>query len=380
MLPNFPIPEGHTVDSYLREWCTREIPNRYPEPDRAVEAKARLDHELKIIAQCNYSGYFLIVGDFIREAKARDIFVGPGRGSAAGSIVTYLLGISEIDPLRFELIFERMLNPERESPPDIDLDFPDDRREEIIEYVREKYGRDRVAQVVTFNTMGAKQAIRDSGRVLRVELSKVDQLAKAMGGYKTIQEALDGDSDFHALYDEDTEVKTLLDTAMKLEGITRHAGVHAAAVVIADAPLTDYVPLKGEKDGTITTQYSMDYVVDVGIVKMDFLGLKTLSIISNTVKAVKRARGISIDMLRIPLDDKKTYDLLCRADTGAVFQLESDGMRALLRDLKPDCFDHIVPLVALYRPGPMEYIPDFVAGRHGNEVSYAHEKLRPVVA
>lgn len=377
MLPKFPIPEGHTVDSFLRQWCESQLPVRYPNDDGT--ARRRLDHELNVIAQCNYSGYFLIVGDFIREAKSRGIFVGPGRGSATGSIVTYLLGISEIDPLKYDLIFERMLNPERKSPPDIDLDFPDDRREEIIEYVKEKYGRDRVAQIITFNTMGAKQAIRDCGRVLRVELPKVDAVAKLQPATKSIREALESEPDLKALADADPEVKTLLETATKLEGITRHAGIHAAAVVIADAPLTEYVPLRGEKDGTVTTQYSMNPIVDVGLVKMDFLGLKTLTIIQNCINTVEQSRGIQVDMLKVPLDDPKTYELLSRADTGAVFQLESEGMRQLLRDLKPSAFEHIVPLVALYRPGPMAYSGDFVAGRHGRPVQYLHPKLEPIL-
>jgi DNA polymerase III subunit alpha len=376
-LPAFPIPEGHTVDTYLRVLCEEGLPGRYPGDDGT--ARRRLDYELDVIRQCNYSGYFLIVGDFIREAKSRGIFVGPGRGSATGSIVAYLLGIVEIDPLKYGLIFERMLNPERASPPDIDLDFPDQRREEIIEYVKEKYGRDRVAQVITFNTMGAKQAIRDSGRVLRVELSKVDEVAKLQPGNMTIPEALEVEADLKAKAEGDPEVKTLLETAMKLEGITRHSGVHAAAVVISDGPLTDWVPLRGEKDGTVTTQYSMDPVVDVGLVKMDFLGLKTLTIIENTVRAVERSRGHLIDMLQVPLGDAKTYELLARGDTGAVFQLESEGMRQLLRELKPEGFDHIVPLVALYRPGPMNSAPDFIAGRHGRPVEYPHARLEPVL-
>ncbi len=377
MLPQFPIPEGHTVDSYLRLLCEQELGRRYG--TQTEEARRRLDYELSVIQQCNYSGYFLIVGDFIREAKSRSIFVGPGRGSATGSIVAYLLGISEIDPLRYGLIFERMLNPERASAPDIDLDFPDQRREEIIEYVKEKYGRDHVAQVITFNTMGAKQAIRDSGRVLAIELSKVDEVAKLQPASKSIAEALDSEPDLRARADSDPETMRLLSTAMKLEGITRHAGVHAAAVVISDGPLTDYVPLRGEKDGTVTTQYSMDPVSELGLVKMDFLGLKTLTIIENTVRAVERSRGVTIDMLTVPLDDPKTYELLARAETGAVFQLESEGMRQILRELKPTSFDHIVPLVALYRPGPMASAPDFVAGRHGRPVPFLHPRLEPVL-
>ncbi len=379
MLPQYPIPDGYTVDTYLRKECEDRLPGRYG-PDMHETAMQRLDYELGIIEGCNYSGYFLIVGDFIWEAKRRGIFVGPGRGSATGSIVTYLLGISEVDPLEQGLIFERMLNPERASPPDIDLDFPDRAREEILEYVNEKYGRDHVSQVVTFNTMQAKAAIRDCGRVLGIDLAKVDEIAKLQPGDKSIDEALASDPDMKARADQDPEVKRLLETATKIEGITRHVGVHACAVVISDGPLTDYVPLKGEKDGTTTTQYEMDACVDVGIVKMDFLGLKTLTIIENTVKAVKRSRGVDIDMLNIPREDAKSYELLSRGDTGAVFQLESDGMRQLLRDLQPERFEHLVPLVALYRPGPMDSAPEFVAGRHGNPIHYLTPELEPILA
>ncbi len=377
LLPQFPIPEGFTLQSYLRHGCESQLEARYGADQEP--ARRRLEYELGVIEQCGYSGYFLIVGDFIREAKRRDIFVGPGRGSATGSIVAYLLGISEIDPLRHGLIFERMLNPERQSPPDIDLDFPDLRREEIIDYVKGKYGRDRVAQVITFNTMQAKAAIRDAGRALGVDLAKVDEIAKLQPADKTIAEALRADPDLKAKVGADAEVKTLLETAIKLEGMVRHAGVHAAAVVISHGPLTDHVPLRGEKDGTVVTQYAMGPVVDVGLVKMDFLGLKTLTVIENTVRTVERSRGRKVDVLHLPLDDKKTYELLSRADTGAVFQLESEGMRQILRELKPSSFDHIVPLVALYRPGPMASSGDFVAGRHGRAVQYPHPALEPVL-
>jgi len=378
MLPHFPIPEGHTVDTYLRQLCEERIPQRYQEG--LAEVRRRLDYELDVIKTCDYSGYFLIVGDFIWEAKRRGIFVGPGRGSATGSIVTYLLGISEIDPLEQGLIFERMLNPERASPPDIDLDFPDQAREEIIEYVKDKYGHDHVAQVITFNTMQAKAAIRDCGRVLGIDLAKVDEVAKLQPGDQTISDAMATEPDIAAKAKEDSEVKQLLETAMKIEGITRHAGVHAAAVVIADGPLTDYTPLRGERDGTITTQYSMDPCVDVGIVKMDFLGLKTLSIIENTVRTVERSQGVTIDVLSIPRANQKAYELLSRGDTGAVFQLESEGMRQILRDLKPECFEHLVPLVALYRPGPMDSAPEFIAGRHGAAIQYADPRLEPILS
>jgi DNA polymerase-3 subunit alpha len=379
MLPEFPVPEGHDLESYLRWWCEKAIPERYGEWREDVQQ--RLDYELDIIKQTSYTGYFLIVGDFIREARSRGILVGPGRGSATGSIVTYLLGISDVDPLKYGLIFERMLNPERASPPDIDLDFPDQRREEIIEYVKEKYGRDQVAQVVTFSTMGAKAAIRDVGRVYGLPLDKVNATATLVpvGPKVTLKSALDEIPELRQLIEADPEIARVYDMAKRLEGISRHSGVHAAAVVISDRVLTDYVPLRGEKDGTITTQYSMNPVVDVGLVKMDFLGLKTLTIIENTLRAVERSHGVTVDLYGLPLDDPKTYALLCAGDTAAVFQLESEGMRNLLRDLQPDRFEHLIACVALYRPGPMSSAPQFCAGRHGGAVEYLHPDLEPIL-
>lgn len=378
-LPNFDVPAGHTLNSYLRQLCESRIVERYGEvrPD----VKERLDYELDVIEQCNYAGYFLIVGDFIAEGKRRGMLVGPGRGSATGSVVAYLLGITEVDPIRYGLIFERMLNPERVSPPDIDLDFPDDRREEIIEYVREKYGRDHVAQVCTFNTLGARQAVRDVGRVLGVDLQKINDLCKAIpeGRDWTLERALREAPELTAMLSADPELQPVVDYARRLEGMARHSSVHAAAVVIADKPLVDVVPLKMEKGEQVITQYSMNPVVDVGLVKMDFLGLKTLTIIDKTIRAVKANHGVDIDVLKIPRDDPKTYELLSRGDTLAVFQLESDGMRALLRQLRPEVFEHCIALVALYRPGPMESAPEFCRGRHGAEVRYLHPKLEPIL-
>jgi DNA polymerase-3 subunit alpha len=379
MLPKFDVPEGHTLGSYLRHLCEEALPRRYgtPVPAAAVE---RLNYELGVIEQCNYSGYFLIVGDFVNEAKRRGMLVGPGRGSATGSIVSYLMGIVDVDPLRYGLIFERMLNPERKSPPDIDMDFPDDRREEIMEYVKEKYGRSQVAQVGTFNTMGARAAIRDVGRVLGVPLDKVDRVAKMVPGVKaTLAESLQQVPELQGMVREDAEVARLMDLAARIEGLARHVSVHAAAVVISDRVLTDYVPLRGEKDGTISTQYAMNPVVDVGLVKMDFLGLKTLTVIDRALQAIKRNHGVEIDLHNLPLDDPATYDLLSRADTVAVFQLESDGMRELLRQLQPDRFEHVIALVALYRPGPMASAPQFCAGRHGAIVEYLHPTLKPIL-
>lgn len=377
MLPQFDVPEGYDLDGFLREQCEKALPLRYP--NAGPEVRARLDYELRVIRDAGYAGYFLIVADFIREAKRRGMLVGPGRGSATGSIVSYLLGISEIDPLRYGLLFERMLNPERVSPPDIDLDFPDDRREEIIEYVREKYGRDRVAQVGTFNTLGARQAVRDVARAMGMDSSTTDRLSSLIGNAKSLQEALETTPELADWRDRDSAVARCLELASKLEGMTRHVSVHAAAVVIADAPLTDYVPLRGERDGTITTQYAMDAVVAVGLVKMDFLGLRTLQVIQRTCDMVKKNHGVEIDPLKIPLDDAPTYDLLSRADTIALFQFESEGMRELLRKLQPNCIEHLIACVALFRPGPMRYADAFCAGRHGAPVHYPHPKLEPIL-
>jgi len=377
MLPQLAVPEGHTLETYLREQCEAAVPSRYA--GAGPEVRERLDYELRVICDCGYAGYFLIVADFIREAKSRGMLVGPGRGSATGSIVAYLLGICEIDPLSYGLIFERMLNPERASPPDIDLDFPDNRREEIIEYVRGKYQRDRVAQICTFNTLGARAAIRDVGRAMSLDQQLVDRIARMIPQRASIAQAVEQEPMLADLIRQDAQVARLVDMAQRLEGVARHVSVHAAAVVIADKPLTEYVPLRGEKDGTVTTQYAMDSVVAVGLVKMDFLGLRTLTIIQKTVDLVRENFGVDIDPLGIPLDDAATYELLGRGDTMAVFQLESDGMRELLRKLRPAEFAHVVALVALYRPGPMRFADDFCAGRHGAPVTYLHPKLEPIL-
>jgi DNA polymerase-3 subunit alpha len=377
MLPHFDVPEGRTLESYLREQCEARLPERYPEAGPAV--RQRLDYELKVICDSGYAGYFLIVADFIEEAKRRGMLVGPGRGSATGSLVAYLLGISEIDPLRYGLLFERMLNPERASPPDIDLDFPDNRREEIIEYVREKYGRDHVAQICTFNTLGARAAIRDVGRAMELDPQLVDGIARMIPPKASIAEAVQQVPVLQDMIEREPDVGRLIDMAQRLEGVARHVSVHAAAVVIADAPLTEYVPLRGERDGTITTQYAMDAVVAVGLVKMDFLGLRTLTIIQKTIDLVRENLGVEVDLLSIPLDDPATFELLGRGDTVAVFQLESEGMRELLRKLKPNCFEHVVAVVALYRPGPMRFADDFCAGRHGAPVTYLHARLEPIL-
>jgi DNA polymerase-3 subunit alpha len=379
MLPHVDVPEGHDLPSYLRRLCEDNLARRYgePAPPAAID---RLNYELQVIEQTKYSGYFLIVQDFVNEARRRGMLVGPGRGSATGSIVSYLLGIVDVDPLKYGLIFERMLNPERASPPDIDMDFPDDRRKEILDYVVEKYGRDQVAQVGTFNTLGARAAIRDVGRVLGVPLDVIDRVAKLVPGIKTsIAESLEQVPELQSLAREDPQVTRVLDLAGRLEGIARHVSVHAAAVVISDRTLTDYVPLRGEKDGTVCTQYAMNPVVEVGLVKMDFLGLKTLTVVARALEDIRRNHGVEVDLYHLPLDDPATYDLLGRGDTVAVFQLESDGMRNLLRQLQPSRFEHVIAVNALYRPGPMQSAPMFCAGRHGAPVEYLDPCLRPIL-
>jgi DNA polymerase-3 subunit alpha len=377
-LPHFDVPEGHTIATYLRHLCEESLPRRYGE--RRPDVLQRLGYELDIIEGCNYSGYFLIVADFMREARRRGILVGPGRGSATGSIVCYLLGITDVDPLRYGLIFERMLNPERASPPDIDLDFPDDRREEIIEYVRGRYGSDRVSQVVTFATLGARAAVRDAGRAMGLTQELIDRTAKAIPFGLSIEEAKKDSLALMGLIDEDDTAGRLIEVAQSIEGLTRHAGVHAAAVVISTEPLTDLVPLQRVNE-SMTTQYSMDPVVDVGLVKMDFLGLATLTIIRKTIDQVRENYGVEIDVHSLPLDDSATYDLLSQGDTYAVFQLESEGMRRLLRQFQPRTFEHVISLLALYRPGPMQEADTYCARRHGRQpVEYLHPDLAPALS
>jgi DNA polymerase-3 subunit alpha len=377
-LPAFDVPEGRTVSTHLRAICEENIERRYG--SRRPDVVERLKYELDIIERCNYCGYFLIVADFIREAKERNILVGPGRGSATGSIVCYLTGITDVDPLEYGLIFERMLNPERASPPDIDMDFPDDRREEIIEYVRQRYGPDHVAQVITFNTLGARAAVRDAGRVVGLGQDVIDRTAKAIPFGMSIEDAMEEAPAFADLVERDEQVRQLVEIASRIEGLTRHVGVHAAAVVISTGPLTDLVPIQKGGDGTMT-QYSMDPVVDVGLVKMDFLGLATLSIVEKTTDQVRDKHGVQIDLDSLPLDDPDTYALLSRGDTAAVFQLESEGMRRLLRQFRPECFEHLVALLALYRPGPMQEADTFCARRHRDAPTrYLHDDLEPILS
>ncbi|HVM48092.1 MAG TPA: DNA polymerase III subunit alpha, partial [Candidatus Acidoferrum sp.] len=340
----------------------------------------RLALELKVIEKTGFISYFLIVGDFVRYGHSKGISC-VARGSAAGSIVTYLLGISNVDPIRYGLLFERFLNPERVNPPDIDIDFADDRRADVIEYVREKYGRDAVAQIITFGTMGAKSVVRDVGRVMGLSYGECDRLAKMIPFdlKMTLEKALKQSPELKEAYENEEVTRELIDTAFVLEDLTRNASVHAAGVVIGDQPLVNLLPLKQDEDGVIVTQYAMNPVGNLGLLKMDFLGLKTLTVIRNTCEMIKQGHGVDVPIDGLPLDDAKTYDLLNKANTLGVFQLESGGMRDLCRKFQISSIEHITALIALYRPGPMELIPEYIKRRQGEvKIEYEHELLEPI--
>ena len=373
LLPNIKLPEGNVID------CELSL-NDEPVLEAVKEIIDRLEYELGIMSQMDYISYFLIVGDFVRYGREQGIAC-VARGSAAGSLVAYLLEISNVDPLQYGLIFERFLNPERVSPPDIDIDFADDRREDVIEYVREKYGDDSVAQIITFGTMGAKSVIRDVGRVMGLTFGEVDRLAKMVPTELkiTLEKALDKSADLKEAYDSEEVTRELIDTAFILEDLSRNTSVHAAGVVIGAEPLVNILPLKKDDDGTITTQYPMGPVEDLGLLKMDFLGLKTLTVIRNTCEMIKKAHGVDVDVDRLPMGDEKAYELLNNGHTVGVFQLESAGMRDLCRKFKLKSIEHITALVSLYRPGPMDLIPDFIRRRHGEiEIKYPHPLLEPI--
>lgn len=381
-LPEFPVPEGLTANDYLEKLCRDQLKERYSEV--TPEINDRLAFELGVIMKMDYSGYFLIVWDFINYARQQEIPVGPGRGSAAGSIVAYLLGITNIDPIAYGLLFERFLNPERVTMPDIDIDFCYVNRGKIIEYVSDRYGADRVAQIITFGTMAAKGAIRDVGRALNMPYGEVDRIAKMVPNELgiTLRRALEISSDFRAAYENESAVGKLLDLAMAVEGLPRHASTHAAGLVISKEPLTHYVPLQNSAEGFLTTQYDKDKVEELGLLKMDLLGLRTLTVIGDTIKLVQKSRGIKIDIDHIPLDDPKVSAMLTNGDTAGVFQLESSGITTLVKDLRPECFADLIPLVALYRPGPLGsgMVEDFINGRHGKKtVTYVHPLLEPIL-
>ncbi len=381
-LPFYEVPDGFTVDTYLEELCRIGLKKRYSQFTATHEE--RLNFELSVIKKMDYSSYFLIVWDFIKYAKQQGIFVGPGRGSAAGSLVSYCLEITDIDPLKYDLLFERFLNPERVSMPDIDIDFCYERRGEVIEYVVGKYGHDRVAQIITFGTMAARIAIRDTGRVMGVPLSLVDKVAKLVPGEPgmTIKRALEVSPELVGMMNNDETVKELLSVAQALEGMPRHAGTHAAGVVISQKPLVEYLPLQRTSEGFVSTQFAKEAVEEIGLLKMDLLGLRTLTVINNAVRLVGNSKGDTIDLSEIPLDDEDTYKLLSLGDTIGVFQLESVGLRSILRELKLQTFEDIIALVALYRPGPLGsgMIEDFIKRRHGEvAISYLHPVLEPIL-
>jgi DNA polymerase-3 subunit alpha len=378
-LPRYEAPPGHTLDTYLAERAREGLRARYGgAPAPAIEE--RLQHELAVIERMGFAGYFLVVWDFIRYAREHGIAVGPGRGSSAGSLVAYTLGITNVDPIRYGLLFERFLNPERISMPDMDIDFADDRRDEVIRYVADRYGRDRVAHIITFGTLGAKAAIRDVGRVLGMGYADVDRIAKLVPSFPlniTLDDAHQKSPPLAELVRSDSRVKELWDIARTLEGCTRHASVHASAVVISDAPLDDYIPLyKDPKRPELITGYAMGPIEKLGLLKMDFLGLRTLTVLANTVALIRESRGTAIDLDRVPLDDAKTYALLAEAKTFGVFQLESGGMRDALRGLRPERLEDLIAMVSLYRPGPMDLIPDFIARKHGRaKITYEHPAM-----
>ncbi len=384
--PEFQVPEGQTPEPYLSQLVSNRIPLRYEKPTQ--EIADRIHFELDIICRKNYATYFLIIADLIDWAKAQGIAVGPGRGSAAGSIVSYILGITNVDPLYYGLPFERFLNPFRSSAPDIDLDFADNRRDEIVAYVTEKYGPEHVAQISTFGTMAARQAVRDVGRALGYPYAFPDKIAKLIPlstqtHYISISKALDLVPELKQIYQADPEGKRLLDLAMKLEGVTRHASVHAAGVVIAPKPLTEYTPLMKEADGQrLVTQYEMHSIGEdgVGLLKMDFLGLANLTILQRALEIIRERRETTIDLARISLDDQKTYAMLARGETTGVFQLESSGMRRYIKDLKPSAIFDLMAMVALFRPGPMNVIPEYIARKHNPElVRYLDPRMEKIL-
>jgi DNA polymerase-3 subunit alpha len=378
-LPRYVVPSEHTLDSYLHELAHAGLKRRYgANPGDAIEA--RLAHELAVIEKMGFAGYFLVVWDFIRYAREQGIAVGPGRGSSAGSLTAYSLGITNVDPIRYGLLFERFLNPERISMPDMDIDFSDDRRDEVIRYVAERYGRDRVAHIITFGTLGAKAAIRDVGRVLGMPYGDVDRIAKLVPNFPlniTLDDAYQKSLPLAEMVRTQANVKELWEIARTLEGCTRHASVHASAVVISDEPLEEYIPLyKDPKRPELITGFAMGPIEKLGLLKMDFLGLRTLTVLANTVALIKESRGLQLDLDRLPLDDKKTYEMLSDAKTFGVFQLESSGMRDALRGLKPEQLEDLIAMVSLYRPGPMELIPDFIQRKHGrSKITYEHPAM-----
>ena len=386
-LPHFSLPEGYvTNEGYLKKLTYDGLTKRYKDRTEP-EINERIEYELDVITKTGFASYFLIVQDFVNWAKSQGIVVGPGRGSAAGSIVSYLLGITNIDPLKYNLLFERFLNPERISMPDIDLDFADTRRNEVLHYVSDKYGKDYVSQIITFGTMAARGSIRDAGRALGFSYDLCDKIAKMIPdtpnkGKSVLKDCIETVAEFKEAYHSNPDVRKLIDAASKLEGVARHSSTHACAVVITPEPLTEYLPLqRGTDESDIITQYEMHGVEDLGLLKMDFLGLANLTIIEETLKEIKRNHTVDINIDEIPLDDKKTFKLLQDALTTGVFQLESSGMKRYLKELKPNRLEDIIAMVALYRPGPMDLIPQYIARKKGKEpIKYIHPLMEKALS
>lgn len=397
LIPRFPsVPKNETEKSYLRKLVYQGAAHRYTDfpkedLDKIDEAKIktklpkevtdRIEFELKVIGEMGYEGYMLIVADLINWSKNQGIVCGPGRGSAAGSIIAYCTNITELDPIKYELLFERFLNPDRVSMPDIDMDYADDRREEVIAYATEKYGEDRVAQIITFGIMAARNAVRDTGRVLGVSYGEVDAIAKnipapVQGRHIPLKVSIKESPELSRVYNSNSQAKEIIDIAITLEGTIRNAGTHAAGVVIAPEPLVEYTPLTRASKGGVATQYSMTPIEDIGLLKFDFLGLSNLTVIKNALRIIKKVYGKEIDINKIPLDDPKTFELLSKGDTTGVFQLESAGMKRYLKELKPDKFADIIAMGALYRPGPMQWIEDFINRKHNPQlITYGHPKM-----
>ena len=379
-LPKYDVPDGYTSWEYLQKLCYEGLEKRYGDPSE--ELKERLAYELETIHQMGYVDYFLIVWDFIKYAKDHGISVGPGRGSAAGSIVSYCLEITTIDPIRYQLLFERFLNPERVSMPDIDVDFCYERRQEVIDYVTRKYGKDCVAQIVTFGTLAARGVIRDVGRVMDLPYAYVDSISKMIPQELgiTIDKALKMNPDLKKLYDTDETVTNLIDMAKRLEGLPRHCSMHAAGVVICQKPVDEYVPLSRAADGTITTQFIMTTLEELGLLKMDFLGLRTLTVIQNAVLLARRKQP-ELNINQIDYNDQKVLDYIGTGKTDGVFQLESAGMKGFMKELKPHNLEDVIAGISLYRPGPMDFIPQYIRGKNdSSSITYDCPQLEPILA
>ena len=385
-MPRFPIPSDAgvaTLEEYLDKLARKGLRRRYP--DISVTIEQRLEHELAVIKRMGYAGYFLIVQDFINAARSMGVRVGPGRGSAAGSLVSYALGITDVDPLHFDLLFERFLNPDRVSMPDIDVDFADDKRDLVIKYVKDKYGENSVAQIVTFGTLSTRAVLKDVGRVLGIPLGMIDPITKqipvVLGKVTPLSEALESVPELKSIKDGgDEKVKLMIEASLVLEGMNRNVSTHAAGIVIAPGEVSDYVPMYKTPQTDLMTQYNMKDLEEAGLLKMDFLGLRTLTVIEKALAMVKENHGVEIDLDLIPTDDRKSLDLFSKGQTIALFQFESSGMTDYLRKLKPTTIHDLVAMNALYRPGPMENIPDFIDRKHGRKrIEYVHPKLEPIL-